>query len=48
MRPRPTIQAEIRLNEINACSLGTLVKLGCLKYIRSDLPKSKVRLLDIH
>lgn len=37
MRQSPTIK-EIRLNEINTCPYNTLVKLGRLKYIRSDLP----------
>ncbi len=43
MRQSPTIKAGIRLNEINTCPHNTLVKLGYLKNIRSDLPvESKV------
>ncbi len=43
LRQSPTIKAGISLNEINTCPHNTLVKLGYLKYIRSDLPvESKV------
>lgn len=50
MRQSSTIKAEIRLNEINTVLNNTLVKLGHLKYIRSDLTcQVKVhRLLDIY
>lgn len=49
-RQGPTIKAEIRLTEIKPCPNNTPVKLGRLKYIRSDLPVGVKghRLLDIH